>query len=68
MKVSWSDVNHTQSPGSFQILNGVVEIEHRHITIWKSEPTARFTLIPSQLINRGQQYILGTYDVPGEDF
>ncbi len=69
MKVSWADVGQTEMPGSFQIFNGMLEVKHQHITIWKSEPTARFTVIPFKALSDGvQRYVLGSYDVPGEDF
>jgi hypothetical protein len=69
MKVTWADVNHTETPGSFRLFNGVVEIKHQQITIWKSKPTARFTVIPFKALADGvQRYFLGAYDVPGEDF
>jgi len=69
MKVSWADVGHTETPGSFQIFNGMLEVKHQHITILKSEPTARFTVIPFKALSDGvQRYVLGSYDVPDEDF
>ena len=51
MKVSWADVSHTEAPGSFRLFNGVVEINHQHIAIWKSEPTALSTAIPAVAIS-----------------
>jgi hypothetical protein len=69
MKASWADVNHTETPGRFQLFGGVLTVKQQNIDIWKSHPTARFTVVPFTAINDGvKRYILGSYDVPGEDF
>jgi hypothetical protein len=62
-------VGHTEKPGSFRLLNGSLEIKQQHIAVWKAEPTALLTVIPFTAINDGvQRYVLGTYEVPDEDF
>jgi hypothetical protein len=69
MKVSWADVNNTETPGRFPLLGGTVRVEQRNIDIWKSKPTARFTVITFKAIADGvERYVLGNYDVPDEDF
>ena len=69
MKVSWADVNNTETPGRFPLLGGTVRVQQQNIDIWKSKPTARFTVIPFTAIADGvERYVLGAYDVPDEDF
>jgi hypothetical protein len=67
MKVSWGDVNNTETPGWFPLLGGTVRVEQRSINIWKSKPTARFNVIPFTAIADGvERYVLGNYDVLDE--
>ena len=66
MKVSWADVNNTETPGPFPILDGVVVIKDRHIGIWKSEPTALFELVPLGTLGDGVRYALAGYEVPSQ--
>jgi hypothetical protein len=67
MKVSWADVNHTETPGKFRLFGGVVEVRETQIAVWKTTPTALFTAIRVDGINDPErQFVLGTYDVPGE--
>ena len=69
MKVSWADVNNTETPGRFPLLGGTVTVKQQNIDIWKSKPTARFTVVPFTAIADGvERYVLGAYDVPDEDF
>jgi hypothetical protein len=69
MKVSWPDVNNTETPGRFPLLGGTLTVKQENIDIWKSKPTARFTVIPFTAIADGvERYVLGAYDVPDEDF
>jgi hypothetical protein len=69
MKISWADVGRTETPGSFRLFNGLVEVKQQHIAVWKAEPTALYTLIPFKGIgDEVQRYALGTYEVPDEDF
>ena len=50
-------------------MGGTVTVKQQNIDIWKSKPTARFTVIPFTAIADGvERYVLGAYDVPDEDF
>jgi hypothetical protein len=65
MKVSWADVGYTETAGRFTLPDGgTVAIKHRHISIWKEQPTAVFSVSVLSTKNHGTRYALGGYDVP----
>ena len=61
-KIAWADVEHTETPGSYPFLDGMVDIEKRHIEIWKSNPTALFQVAPFQGLNETPRYVLGSWE------
>jgi hypothetical protein len=65
MKVSWADVNHTETPGKFSLFGGVLEVRERHIAIWKSTPTAIFSVVRFMSYDDNTpRYALAGYEVP----
>ena len=52
--------------GGLQRCHGVVVIKDRHISIWKSEPTALFELVPLGTLGDGVRYALASYEVPSQ--
>jgi hypothetical protein len=61
-KISWADVEHTEMPGSYPFLDGMVDIAGRHIEIWKSNPAALFQVNPTDGINETPRYALGSWE------
>jgi hypothetical protein len=61
-KICWADVEHTETPGSYPFLDGTVDINERHIEIWKSNPAALFQVTPFQGFNDAPQYALGSWE------
>ena len=68
MKVSWADVQYTETPGNFPLFGGMLDVRERHIAIWKSIPTARFS-VTRFMANTDTvlRYALGAYEVPNEE-
>jgi hypothetical protein len=61
-KIAWADVEHTEMPGSYPFLDGMVDIAERHIEIWKSNPTALFQVTTSQGLSDAPRYALGSWE------
>jgi hypothetical protein len=62
-KIAWADVEHTETPGSYPFLDGMVDIAERHIQMWKSNPATLFQVNPSNGINETpRRYVLGSWE------
>ena len=61
-KIAWADVEHTETPGSYPFLDGMVDIAEWHIEIWESNPTALFDVIPVPSLDGVPRYGLGSWE------
>jgi hypothetical protein len=44
-KIAWIDVEHVAEPGDYKFRDGIVRIKRKHLTTWKKNPDATFTLV-----------------------
>jgi hypothetical protein len=44
-KIAWIDVEHVTEPGDYKFRDGIVRIKRKHLTTWKKDPDATFTLV-----------------------
>jgi hypothetical protein len=42
MRVRWSDVGHTESPGDWIVQGQTVQVDYKNIEVWKKHPSAVF--------------------------
>jgi len=61
MRIGWDDLNRTDQPGEYRILDFIVVVRLSQIEIWEDHPDAYFELVLVE-VDAPQRYELG---VPG---
>jgi len=65
VKVTWQDVNETEQPGLYPIGEVWVQVQSKHIAVWRQHPSAVFTCAAYRSSGR-TRYALGSWSVDND--
>jgi hypothetical protein len=64
-KVNWSQVGSVTEPGRYMYTFGWLTITTEDLAVWRTYPTARFTLLSKGFSESAEEYRLGSFDPGG---
>jgi hypothetical protein len=60
MQISWDELGRPEQPGQIRWRDGLVQVEAKHIQLWREHPEARFTVAPIQTMDEPRRYLLAS--------
>ena len=64
--ITWADVDHIEEPANVPYLDGVLQITHKELAVWKEHPDAIFrTVSRAGVVSEGRSvYVISSWDLP----
>ncbi|UGV25388.1 hypothetical protein E0H22_06660 [Rhodopseudomonas boonkerdii] len=64
--ITWADVNHIEEPAKVPYLDGILQISHKELAVWKEHPNAIFrTVSRASVVSDGRVvYLISNWDLP----
>jgi hypothetical protein len=64
-KLAWAQVGRVTEPGRYMYTFGWLTITTEDLAVWRTYPTARFTLLSKGFSESAEEYRLGSFDPGG---